>query len=107
MRSRDMKKTQFDRQVESARREIKQIEKLPKDSGGTDAAELFETLRNTLEELQVTGEELREQNELLAESAKIIEGDRAHYRDLFDSAPYGFLSTNRSGMVQNGNDAVC
>lgn len=106
-RGHNVKKTQFDRQVENARREIQEFEKLPKDSGGADAAELFETLRNILEELQVTGEKLREQNELLAESAKIVEVDRAHYRDLFDSAPYGFLSTNRNGIVQNFNHAAC
>jgi PAS domain S-box-containing protein len=101
-----VKKTQFDRQVAHVRREIQDAEDLSQ-AGGTDAAELFETLRNTLEELQVTGEELREQNELLAESARVVEVDRARYRDLFDSAPYGFLSTNSGGIIQNGNDAVC
>ncbi len=51
-------------------------------------------------------EELRRQNDELEASVSVIEGERARYRDLFESAPYGFVISNASGIIEDANLAA-
>ncbi len=61
--------------------------------------ESMEQLADTLEELQVASEELRERNRLLALA-------HLHYRELFDFAPGAYLVTDANGVVQETNQAA-
>ncbi len=61
--------------------------------------ESMEQLADTLEELQVAAEELRERNRLLALA-------HHHYRELYDSAPDGYIVTDRNGVLQEANRAA-
>jgi len=54
----------------------------------------------------VAEEELRQQNDELEASVSVIEGERARYRDLFESAPYGFVISNASGILADANLAA-
>ncbi|HLP87513.1 MAG TPA: PAS domain S-box protein [Nostocaceae cyanobacterium] len=63
-------------------------------------------LQNTLEELQVIEEELRQQNEQLITAYEIADLERQRYRDLFEFAPDGYLVTNPAGIIQEANQAA-
>ena len=69
--------------------------------------ELFEELSISLEELQVTGEEMRQQNEALGEAQLTIAEERRRYQDLFDAAPTPYIVTDALGHVQEANRAAC
>lgn len=58
------------------------------------------------EELVVANEELRLTNEELNAARKIAEEERERYYDLFDTAPEGYLVTDRSGTILEANNAV-
>ena len=47
----------------------------------------------SLEELEVTEEELRQQNEDIYQAHHQVETERKHYHDLFEFAPDGYLVT--------------
>jgi len=59
-----------------------------------------------LEELQVTAEELRQQNEELITVHNDLEASQWRYRDLFESAPDGYLVTDRAGVIRRANQAA-
>ncbi|MCC5641886.1 PAS domain S-box protein [Nostoc sp. CHAB 5824] len=74
----------------------------------TDFTELIqksEALGETLEELQVVEEELRQQNEELAIARETAELERRYYQDLFDFAPDGYLVTDVVGIIKEANYA--
>lgn len=62
-------------------------------------AAVLQELANTVEELQVADEELREANTSLVLS-------RQRYRELFDFAPDAYLVTNNDGIILNANHAA-
>ncbi|BDI30142.1 hypothetical protein CCAX7_21930 [Capsulimonas corticalis] len=68
--------------------------------------EAFHEVEATLEELSVVEEELRRQNEELADARGVIEAERQRYRHLFDFAPNGYLVTDASGLILEANHAV-
>lgn len=59
-----------------------------------------------LEELEVAGEELRQQAEELSESQRLVEAERVRYKTLFDDAPDAYLVTDSLGMVREANRAA-
>ncbi|MFZ4641168.1 MAG: PAS domain-containing sensor histidine kinase [Nodosilinea sp.] len=59
-----------------------------------------------LEELQVTEEELRQQNQALTATRHTIEIERQRYKTLFDLAPDGYLVTDRQGLIHQANRAA-
>ncbi len=63
-------------------------------------------LQETLEELQIAEEELRQQNEQLIFSREITEAERQRYQNLFEFAPNGYLVTNTLGVIQQANHGV-
>ncbi|MTJ12253.1 PAS domain S-box protein [Anabaena sp. UHCC 0187] len=68
--------------------------------------EINQELQETLEELQIAEEELRQQNEQLIFSREIIEADKLRYQNLFEFAPDGYLVTNTFGIIQQANHAA-
>ncbi|MEO7133476.1 MAG: ATP-binding protein [Vicinamibacterales bacterium] len=60
-------------------------------------------VRALLHELQVHGEEITAQNEQLRRAQAELEHARDRYADLYDFAPIGYLSVNRSGVITDVN----
>ncbi len=60
-------------------------------------------LESSLQELQVIEEELRNNNEMLIDAQKVLEGERQRYQDLFDFAPDGYLVTDGNGQILEAN----
>ena len=59
-----------------------------------------------LEELRVTEEELRAQNEELAESRLHLDLERERYRGLFEHAPVPYVVTDSQGVITDANHAA-
>ena len=68
-----------------------------------DDLKLNKELQETLEELQIAEEELRQQNEQLQFSREITEAERLRYQNLFEFAPNGYLLTDSLGVIQQAN----
>ena len=68
-----------------------------------DSVEINLQLQETLEELQIAEEELRQQNEQLIYSREITEAERQRYQNLFEFAPNGYLVTDSLGIIQQAN----
>ncbi len=60
-------------------------------------------LESSLQELQVIEEELRNNNEMLLDAQKVLDGERQRYQNLFDFAPDGYLVTDGNGLILEAN----
>ncbi|MEA5605401.1 PAS domain S-box protein [Nostoc sp. UHCC 0252] len=69
----------------------------------TDLMQTCEALRETLEELQVIEEELRQQNKELAIARETAELEHQRYQDLFELAPNAYLVTDVAGIIKEAN----
>ncbi|MGM3307774.1 PAS domain S-box protein [Anabaena sp. WFMT] len=65
-----------------------------------------EELQQTLEEMQIFEEEIIQQNEQLAVAREIAELERRRYQDLFQFTPYGYVVTDKLGLIQEANHAA-
>src|SRR5688572_9803931 len=65
-----------------------------------------ERVRQLVHELQVHAEEITAQNDELRRTHTELEQARARYVDLYDFAPLGFLTVNRSGLITDINIAA-
>jgi len=65
--------------------------------------EVLESSFAAVEALQGAGEALRQQNEELTVAHNALETSRRRYRDLFESAPDGYLVTDPAGVVRQAN----
>lgn len=65
--------------------------------------ELFEELTQSLEELRVAADELRQQNEVLGESRLRVEQEQQRYQELFDLAPDGYFVTDVNSVIREAN----
>jgi len=68
--------------------------------------EVLESSFVAIEELQVSAEELHQQNEELIAAHNDLEVSRRRYRDLFESAPDGYLVTDPAGVIRRANQAA-
>ena len=68
-----------------------------------DNVEINQQLHESLEELHIAEEELRQQNEQLIYSRQITEAERQRYQTLFEFAPNGYLVTDSLGIIQQAN----
>jgi PAS domain S-box-containing protein len=61
-----------------------------------------------LEQVTVTVavEELRAQRDALNEARRELERERAKYAELFDSVPVAYVTTDRRGIITEGNPAA-
>ena len=65
----------------------------------------FKELGVVSEELEVAVEELRYQNQKLAELYQLLEAERQHYQDLFEFTPDAYLVTDFQGVIKEANRA--
>jgi len=70
-------------------------------------AQVMAELDTTIEELLVAEEEMRVQNEQLANMALALDEERRKYQDLFDAAPDALLVTDTNGLIREANQAAC
>jgi PAS domain S-box-containing protein len=68
--------------------------------------DLLEELMTALEELHTAEEEMLQQHETLIQSELELQLAHQHYRDLFESAPLGYLVTDAHGAIQEANQAA-
>jgi PAS domain S-box-containing protein len=102
MMSRDVFTTQiqgFDQRV----RRLIEAHPAPPDSV---LGQVLEELATSLEELKVAEEELTEQNRELEITRAQAEAERRRYRDLFLSAPDGYMLTDDRGTIAEANRAA-
>lgn len=62
-----------------------------------------EELNATMHELQVHQEELRTQNDDMISAQKEIERSHKRYKDLFESAPLGYLALDENQVIREIN----
>jgi len=105
MEKQDILKNKITHVQERANHFLRQIE-LNAEYQDSINPEAIETLLQTLEELSVAEEELRVQNDELANTRLTIEAERTRYLELFEFAPDGYLVTNTQGMIQEANQAA-
>lgn len=66
--------------------------------------ESLDEFSTSLEELRTITEELRQQNEALTTSHVIAETERQRYRELFESAPTGYIVTTKEAVILDINE---
>ena len=100
---------QFVREIEKIRQRANSLKSRFSDTPQQQTklfSETFEQLNTSLEELCVTEEELREQNEQLIKSQHDLNKERQRYQELFDFAPDGYLVTDINGKILEANQTV-
>jgi two-component system cell cycle sensor histidine kinase/response regulator CckA len=66
----------------------------------------LESLQARLVELEVVYQELEEQNDELYSTREALENQRHRYLHLFNEAPFGYLVTDFSGIIEEANRAA-
>ncbi|HEX6903219.1 MAG TPA: ATP-binding protein [Thermoanaerobaculia bacterium] len=69
-------------------------------------AEAVAAIQSALDEVEAVEAELSQQNEELLNARDALETERHRYKDLFDSAPDGYLVTDAFGTIQEANRAA-
>jgi PAS domain S-box-containing protein len=89
-------------QIQRAQTRISALHKRVQ-SGGASAEPLLD---ESVAEMSVMLEELRQQSEELAEAYSIIEAERQRYQQLFNLAPDAYLVTDLEGVIREANQAA-
>jgi len=101
---------EFTTQVEGFERRVRSLiescRTAKEQEGGLLLGHVLEELSTSLEELKVAEEELAAQNFELEAAQTQAESERRRYRDLFFSAPQGYLITNQRGTILEANHAA-
>src|SRR5262249_42646987 len=103
------RENEFEREIRAAHRRSQELsERINASPAGQREVglEAVEELLTALEELQVAEEELRQQNEELLATRVEAEAERLKYEDLFESAPDGYLVTDKHGGICEVNNAA-
>ena len=103
-----MRELEFDRKIEVMHQRVDDLQRQALQIGPMDGVyvQAFQELQDTLEELHVAQEELRQQNDELLSTRLALERERQRYQDLFEFAPDGYLVTDTHGMIQEANRAA-
>jgi PAS domain S-box-containing protein len=98
----------FAQQIQDVRQRATEMQRRTNESPAQQnlLAEVFEDFQITLEELYVSEEELRQQNEELVAARAAVEAERQRYADLFEFAPDAYLVTDIEGTIQEANRAA-
>ncbi|RJP68756.1 MAG: PAS domain S-box protein [Candidatus Abyssobacteria bacterium SURF_17] len=98
-------KAQLLKELRSARKRIKELEKSEVGAKRTKQSldQTVEKLRNAVEELEVAEEELRQQNEQLIIAEEMATSERHRYESLFEFAPDGYVVTDPDGFIREIN----
>jgi PAS domain S-box-containing protein len=99
----------FSRELRSARDRIAELQR----RSGADPApgdgllsQMLAELDVAIEELSVTGEELREQTDELTATRRALEAERQRYQELFEAAPVAYLVTDPMARIREANRAA-
>jgi PAS domain S-box-containing protein len=87
----------FEHQIQKARHRLAAL------PDSITAAELLQELEASLEELRVAEEELAQQEEALEMAELSVKLAHAHYRELFEFAPLGYIVTDLNGVIIEAN----
>ena len=98
-------KVNLDDKLGIARRRFDELYRRSLSSPGEQnlVPEALQELSTSIEELTVTAEELQQQNDELAATRGLVEAERRHFQELFESAPDGYLVTDQRGIIQEAN----
>jgi PAS domain S-box-containing protein len=99
----------FSRELRSARERIAELQRRAgagPDPGGGLLPEVLAELDVAIEELSVTGQELRSQTDELATTRLALEAQRERYQELFESAPVAYLITDPLARIGEANRAA-
>jgi PAS domain S-box-containing protein len=102
-----MKADDFSRKIENAKKKaenLRQQTAMNVEYREEIALEATQTLLNTLEELHVVEEELRQSNEELITARNSLELEKYRYEELFEFAPDGYLVTDPLGIILAANE---
>ena len=104
-----MNKNEFADKIEKAKKQAESLRNYI-DMGLEDpqaiAPEAVQVMMDTLEELHVAEEELRQSNAELSGTRNSLEAERYRYQQLFDFAPGGYLVSDPLGMIREANQAA-
>jgi len=102
-----MREDPFERQIDDLRERFEALSFRARTQPDPSLLEeALEDFSSILEELQVAGEELRQQNEELAAGRFAIEVERQRYQELCEFAPDGYLVTDPHGLIREANHAA-
>ncbi len=104
-----MEQQLFGEHIDTLRQRLSALQRCVEAVAGVPPALLEQVqaeLTTALEEAQVAGEELREQNEELMSTRQAVEVERQRYQDLFEFAPDGYVVTDAHGRIQEANRAT-
>jgi PAS domain S-box-containing protein len=99
----------FSRELRSARDRIAELQRrstADSQPGGGLLPEALAELDEAIEELSVTGQELRSQTDELATTRLALEAQRERYQELFESAPVAYLITDLVARIGEANRAT-
>jgi PAS domain S-box-containing protein len=99
----------FSRELRSARERIAELQRRAGAGAGPGGGLLPEVLAEldvAIEELSVTGQELRSQTDELATTRLALEAQRERYQELFESAPVAYLITDPLARIGEANRAA-
>jgi PAS domain S-box-containing protein len=82
------------------------LERARKETGSAEDTALAEEVETYLEELQVAEEELRVQTDEITSALEQADAQFRRYRDLFDSAPLPYVTTDAAGTIGEANRAA-
>jgi PAS domain S-box-containing protein len=97
----------FSRELRSARERIAELQRRAGPAPGDGLLpEVLAELDVAIEELSVTGRELRSQTDELATTRLALEAQRERYQELFESAPVAYLITDPLARIGEANRAA-
>lgn len=103
-----MSEVEVDQMIQLLHQRVEDLQREAVQAGSVDHlhSKASQELQNTLEELHVTQEELRQQNDELLVTHRVLEVERQRYQDLFDFASDGYLVTDTHGVIKEANRAA-
>ncbi len=90
----------------TARAEEERMLREAREDLDTRVKERGENLAQVYAELQVTEDEMRQQNEELWLARHDLEAERRRYAELFEFAPDGYIVTDEVGVIEEANKAA-
>lgn len=94
---------ELEQQLTTTQQKLEELRQGNSSQASCHSLAYIEALTQSYEELQLTLEELQQQNEELCAAHAEIEAERQQYKELFEFAPEAYLVTNASGLIEEAN----